>query len=88
MVGQDNFSYKELQNKSCDDIQDMLMIQKGINWNNLETYKKRGSCCIQEEYAIDDFYTSKNIKRTRWIIDYNIPIFKGKDREYIEKFIL
>ena len=28
MVGQANFSHKELQNKSCNDIQDMLMIQK------------------------------------------------------------
>lgn len=43
MVGQANFSHKELQNKSCNDIQDMLMTQKGINWNDLPTYKKRGS---------------------------------------------
>ena len=28
MVGQANFSHKELQNKSCNDIQDMLMTQK------------------------------------------------------------
>lgn len=42
MVGQANFSHKELQNKSCNDIQDMLMTQKGINWNNLLTYQKRG----------------------------------------------
>ena len=34
MVGQANFSHKELQNKSCNDIQDMLMTQKGINWND------------------------------------------------------
>lgn len=31
MVGQANFSHKELQNKSCNEIQDMLMTQKGIN---------------------------------------------------------
>ena len=29
MVGQANFSHKELQNKSCNQIQDMLMEQKG-----------------------------------------------------------
>ncbi len=39
MVGQANFSHKELQNKSCNDIQDMLLIQKGINWNNCPTYQ-------------------------------------------------
>ena len=42
MVGRANFSHKELQNKSSNDIQDMLMTQKGINWNDLPTYQKRG----------------------------------------------
>ena len=40
MVGQANFSHKELQHKSCNNIQDMLMTQKGINWNDLPTYQK------------------------------------------------
>lgn len=50
MVGQANFSHKELQNKSCNAIQDMLMTQKGINWNDFPTYQKRGSCVIKEDY--------------------------------------
>jgi len=53
MVGQANFSHKELQNKSCNDIQYMLLTEKDINWNDLPTYQKRGSCCIRKEYAID-----------------------------------
>lgn len=83
MVGQANFSHKELQNKSCNDIQDMLMTQKGINWNDLPTYQKRGSCCIKEEYKDKD----SNVLRTRWIIDRNIPIFKNEGRDYIERLI-
>lgn len=47
MVGQANFSHKELQNKSCNEIQDMLMVQKGINWNALPTYQKRGNCVVK-----------------------------------------
>lgn len=43
MVGQAIFSHKELQNKSCNDIQNMLLTEKDINWNDLITYKKRGS---------------------------------------------
>lgn len=82
MVGQANFSYKELQNKSCNMIQDMLMTEKGINWNDFPTYQKRGACCIKEEYYID----STSV-RTRWVIDDEIPIFKGEDRDYIEKLI-
>ena len=53
MVGQANFSHKELQNKSCNDIQDMLMTQKGINWNDLPTYQKRGSCCVRNKIVIE-----------------------------------
>lgn len=89
MVGQANFSHKELQNKSCNDIQDMLMLQKGINWNDFPVYQKRGTCCIKE-YYIEENKNEKGyseVERTRWIIDKEIPIFKGEGREYIEKLI-
>lgn len=42
MVGQANFSHRELHGKSCEDIQDMLHEQKGINWNNYAARWKRG----------------------------------------------
>ena len=96
MIGQANFSHKELQNKTCNDIQDMLMTQKGINWNDLPTYQKRGSCCIKEDYYLDkegnevsEEYANEGdvTKRTRWIIDRDIPIFKNDDRQYIERLI-
>lgn len=74
MVGRAYFSHNELYNKSCNDIQDMLILKKGINWNDLQTYKKRGTCCV------------KNTEKG-WYIDKEIPIFKGEGREYIEKLI-
>lgn len=88
MVGQANFSHKELQNKSCNKIQDMLMLEKGINWNDLPIYQKRGSCCIKEVYQDEDVDIKDGARpRTHWVIDKEIPIFKGEDRNYIEKFI-
>ena len=93
MVGQANFSHKELQNKSCNDIQDMLMTQKEINWNDLPTYQKRGSCCVKmyqtangvfESHAEDELVENG---RTYWSIDTNIPIFKGEGREYIDRLV-
>ena len=77
MVGQANFSHKELQNKSCNQIQDMLFQERDINWNDFPTHLKRGSCCIKIEDG-----------RSFWFIDKDIPIFKGEDREYINKRIL
>ena len=81
MVGQANFNHRELQNKNCNEIQEMLWKQKNINWNNLPTHQKRGSCCIKEKYI------KEGVTRSHWIIDKNIPIFKNTDREYIEKLI-
>lgn len=105
MVGQANFSHKELQNKSCNDIQDMLMTQKGINWNDLPTYQKRGSCCVKENHFIEnekgtqicfpegcsdpfeDEEALTGVYRSNWIIDTDIPVFKGKGREYIDRLV-
>lgn len=98
MVGQANFSHKELQNKSCNMIQDMLMVQKGINWNDLPTYQKRGSCCIKKKVFVPDERGTeyemqnngeaiKGFYRNQWIVDKDIPIFKGEGREYINKLI-
>lgn len=94
MVGQANFSHKELQNKSCNDIQDMLMTQKSINWNDLPTYQKRGSCCVRNKIVIetDSVMATAQLRDTsksenEWIIDTNIPIFKGEGREYIDKLV-
>lgn len=88
MVGQANFIHNELQYKSCNDIQDMLMTQKGINWNDFPTYQKRGSCVVKENYldATPESTDSESM-RSRWIIDKNIPIFKGDGRQYIERFV-
>lgn len=88
MVGQANFSHKELQNKSCNMIQEMLFAEKGINWNDYPTYLKRGSCCIKTTIQnpnvdIKDGVYPKSI----WMIDLDIPIFKGDGRQYIDKLI-
>ena len=82
MVGQANFSHKELQNKSCNEIQDMLHEQRGINWNDFPVYQKRGSCCIKVNELVNDTI------RGKWIIDKKIPIFKDNGREYIDQYVL
>lgn len=88
MVGQANFSHKELQNKSCNDIQDMLMAQKGINWNDLPTYQKRGSCVIRKGASDPNEFGDESLVRPHWIVDTNIPIFKDEGREYIERLVM
>ena len=84
MVGQANFSHKELQHKSCKDIKEMLL-EKNIDWTTLPLHQQRGSCCIKEAYELET--ENGTVIRTRWVIDKDIPMFKGTDREYVEKLI-
>ncbi len=73
MVGQACFSHNELQDKTCNMIQDMLMLQQGINWNDFPVSCKRGTACIKAFGS--------------WIIDKNMPILKGEDRKYVDNLI-
>ena len=73
MVGRANFSHKELHGKNTSQIDEMLLA-KGIDFNAYPTHQKRGSCCIRDGEG-------------HWFVDEGIPMFKGEDREYIEKLI-
>lgn len=87
MVAQANFSHKQLQNKSCDELQEMLCQEKNINWNDFETLKKRGSCCTKTgKHTVIDIQTGEQKERLIWEIDKEIPIFT-QDRNYIERFV-
>lgn len=90
-VGQANFSHRQLMGKSCNEIQDMLFKEKGINWNDLPTHCKRGSACyrVVSEEKIDDPRNPGNkitVHRRRWTVDADIPIF-SKDRDFIERLL-
>lgn len=80
MIGQANFSCKELHKKSCNEIQEMLLQEKGLNFNDLPIYQKRGTCIVKKQYQKEDAV------RNKWIEDLNIPIF-AQNRNYIEKYV-
>jgi len=79
MVGRAYYSDKQLYKKSTSEIQDMLMLEKGINWNNYPTQFKRGSCCVKK--------VDEHTGRSEWVIDNEIPIFKAEGRNYIDNLI-
>lgn len=89
MVGHANFSQKQMHGKSTGDIQDMLMLEKNINWNDFSVTCKRGSCCIrgQADEVPSCTGDSSNENFRGWMIDNDIPIFKGEEREYVDHLI-
>lgn len=100
MVGQAHFSHDELQDKTCNMIQDMLMTKYGINWNDFTVPCKRGTACIKvatkvtenikrepQPFGEDRVTTTIIEERPIWAIDKNMPILKGEDRKYVDDLI-
>jgi len=93
MVARANFSHKECNNKNNSELQEMLFQNKGINWNNLPTYQKRGRCIVKNKVTKLTDYCDKStgqlmmVDRSIWQIDNEIPIF-SQDRNYIEKYLV
>lgn len=90
MVGQANFSHKELQNKSCNMIQDMLHEQRGINWNDFPVDCKRGAAVIKKKIGTNIAAACGIAGATyenRWVIDCDMPMLKGEDRKYLDDLV-
>lgn len=84
-AGQAYFSHKQLFGKSCNEIQEMLFKEKGINFNDYPVWFKRGVCAIKKPVEITT-PDGKVITRNKFCLDYNIPIFH-KQPEYIEDLV-
>ena len=75
-LAQAHFSQKQLQNLNNSQLQDKLMLEKNINWNDCTTVEKRGTCV--KRISVDG--------EVDWTIDNDIPIFT-KDRNYVEEVL-
>ena len=71
---QSMFPHKQLQNLNCNQVQDLMFKEKGFNWDSLPVFKKRGTACFKNDNG-------------EWYIDYEMPILRGEDRNYVDKHI-
>lgn len=82
MVARAYFSHAECQDKNTTDLQEMLFQKYGINWNDYPVNLKRGACCSK----VWNFKNGEEM-RSEWQVDFNIPMFKGEGRDYVERLI-
>ena len=89
MLAQSLFSHKQLQNLNSDELQDKMMLEKNVNWNNLETRFKRGTyikrIVSRQPFSVEELgrlpekhkaHTDPNLVVTRSVIrEMNYPIF-------------
>ncbi|MCM1215414.1 MAG: tRNA(His) guanylyltransferase Thg1 family protein [Lachnospiraceae bacterium] len=86
IVGRTMFGHARMKNVTCNQAQDLLFKEKGINWNDYPTVFKRGCCCIKVDTEVPTGEDGKFVVRRKWKIDDEIPIFT-KNREYIETLL-
>jgi len=96
-VAQANFSDKELHGKKTNQMQDMLMLDRGINWNDFSPREKRGSVIrkvvktfmklesgqtVQVDPKQVDPRQNSTYSRNVWEADADTPIFT-QDKGYL-----
>lgn len=86
-MGQAHFSHKELMNKNCENIKQML-VEKNLKWESLPVSCQRGICVIKKPTKVKTQIDMKamtymEMTRNRWTVDDNIPLF-WEDRKYID----
>lgn len=82
MLAQSLFSHKELQGKSCSDLQEMCFTLKNVNWNNCDVGAKRGRMVIKEMSNIVavNLQTKEEVmcERPQWKIKNALDFNKNK----------
>lgn len=78
MTARTHLSNTEVKNKITKEMKQMLE-QIGITWEDYPIDCQRGACAIREQRDGD--------VRPHWYVDKNIPIFKGEDRDYVNRFV-
>lgn len=87
MAGYTHLSQTEMNNKDNSQVQDMLMVKKGINWNDYPTKFKRGCAIVKEQYQKDVQIPGRGlitgVERKHWV-ETEIPILT-QDLDFIHK---
>lgn len=80
MVAQAHFSQKTLNQLNGAEMKEKLLVEKGVDWNNLPVWQKRG-VCIKKEY-----FEKNGAMRSKWEVDHNTPIF-SEETDYINQYV-
>ena len=80
-LAQAHFGQKKLHGLKTGQLQDLLVLEKNINWNDLPATLKRGTVVVRETYEAES-----GAVRHHWIAQTETPIF-SKERDFVNRFI-
>ena len=84
-VGRTYFSSKSLLCLSTKDIIEKLSLEKNIIFEKYDTKYKIGCACFKEETIVKDL-NNEEVKRHKWVIDYEMPMLDEECR-YIKNIL-
>lgn len=90
LAGQAYFSHKQLQNKNCDQIQEMLWQEHQVNWSKYPTWFKNGVAIYKqprEIYHKNEDGTQSFIVRDKWTIGLEMPMV-SQNPDFINKWVI
>ncbi|MCZ8512651.1 tRNA(His) guanylyltransferase Thg1 family protein [Paenibacillus filicis] len=80
MTAQAHFPHQELHGLDGKRLLDKLLADKGIDWNELPVWQKRGVCITKQSYFKGE------ARRSKWDVDPDTPVF-SQDRDYIDQYV-
>lgn len=90
MMARAHFSQAQCQNKDSNALKDMLVNEKGRNWNNIPTWQKRGRV-IRKMPTMRTIpkgpMAGQMVEVEDWAVDNEPPIFT-QDRYYLERLFV
>lgn len=90
LLGQSQFSHNQLQGKNSDEIREMVLREKGIDWNEMPTWFRNGVSLYKEYRTIEGINPKgekMEVLRGKWCVDTKTPIFT-ENKSYIEDHVI
>ncbi|HWA29149.1 MAG TPA: tRNA(His) guanylyltransferase Thg1 family protein [Lacunisphaera sp.] len=78
MLARSMFSHRRCHGLNQAQLNELCFTEGGKNWNDLPTRHRRGRCIARER---------RDLMHWQWVVDNEIPIWKGEGREYIERLL-
>lgn len=77
-LGHANLSQSQMHKKNTSEVMDILMLEKGINWNDCITYQKRGCAAYKVPVEVPT-RDGGTIIRDKWKLDLDMPILMADE---------
>lgn len=78
------YSQKEIHGINTSQLQNKMFEEKGINWNDLTTVEKRGTCCYRKQVKVAG-QNGEMVTRNKWFLDTEMPILSQTPQFVLEK---